>query len=488
MMLLLALSPILLLVILLGFLQWSFVRSAPVVFVYTAVLAFVAWGLTGSAFISATMKGLLLATDILIIVFGAIFFVTFLRQTGALGQMEDELKALSPDRQLQAVLLAWPFGSFIEGVSGFGTAGAILAPFLVGIGFRPLTAMVIVLAANSTAVTFGAVGTPIRVGLAGLYDSELPLLGAMINFLPGLLVPLFILYFVAREEKVGRWTSFKQGLSFALIAGPAFLVPYVIFSRFGPDYPSVLGGAVALVVCIAFLARRSKTGRLTLLLKAFRPYLILLVLLVAGKVIFDPFNLRLDLGNGIGHAVRAFNPGLAFLTVIIFLSFRQGIGLSGLAQMGHEAITPLKKAFLSIFFIGSVTYLMVVTGNIDEGPGMLRTISTSLIGPALPWYSAFIGAFGSFLAGSATVSNLLFGQVQFEAAQNLDLSISLILALQITGAAAGNMVALPNILAVQAAVGEIGKERQVLGKLLLPCVIYLMAATMVALIWSRYFL
>jgi lactate permease len=484
MMLLLALSPILLLVILLGFLQWSFVRSAPVVFVFTTLLAFFFWNLTGSAFFSATLKGLLLATDILLIVFGAIFFVTFLRQTGSLRQMEVELKALSPERQIQAILLAWPFGSFIEGVSGFGTAGAILAPFLVGVGFRPLTAMIVVLAANSTAVTFGAVGTPIRVGLAGLYDSELPFQGAIINFLPGLLVPLFILYFVAMEEKAQRWAYIKKGLAFALVAGPAFLIPYVIFSRFGPDYPSVLGGAVALVVCIAFLARRSESLRMGLLLKAFSPYLVLLILLVAGKIIFDQFSFRLDLGNGITHALRAFNPGMAFLTVIVFLASRQGIGLTALVRMGHEVVTPLKKAFLSIFFIGSVTYLMVVTGGSSEAPGMLRTISSSLIGPALPWYSAFIGAFGSFLAGSATVSNLLFGQVQFEAAQNLGLSVSLIMALQITGAAAGNMVALPNILAVQAAVGEIGKERQVLGRLLLPCVIYLVVATIAAWIMS----
>jgi lactate permease len=486
-MFLLALSPILLLVILLAVVKCSLMRSALVVFFYTAIIAYAAWSLTGGAFFSAVMKGFLLATDILLIVFGAIFFVTFLRQTGALKKIEAELRALSADRQLQAILLAWPFGSFIEGISGFGTAGVILAPFLVGIGFRPVISMVIVLVANSTAVTFGAVGTPIIVGLAGLYTDELPFLGALINVVPGLLVPFFILFFVVMENEQERWSSFKKGLPFAALAGPAFLIPYVAFSRFGADYPSVLGGAFALVLCIGFMTFRSgaKVRSLANLARAFSPYIVLLILLVLGKFAFEGLNLQLDLGNGISHTIRAFNPGLAFLTVIIFLSIKRAIHFPSLVSMGKEAIFPLKKAFFSIFFIGSMTYIMVVTGTAGEDMGILGTISTSIIGPALPFYSAFIGAFGSFLAGSATVSNLLFGQVQAEAAQMLGLDVKMILALQLTGAAAGNMVALPNILAVQAAVGEVGKERQVLSNLILPCLIYLIVATMVGVLLSR---
>jgi lactate permease len=471
---LLAASPLILLILLIFGLRWTLVRSGPVVFMFTAFIAFWGWNLSGGELISASFKGFLLSLDIVLIVFGAILFVLFLRQTGALNKVEAALERLSPLKEHQAILLAWPFGSFIEGISGFGTSGAILAPFLVGIGFKPLTSMLIVLVANSTAVTFGAVGTPVRVGLAGLINSDFSSLAATINFLPGLLIPFFILGFAVQERETERWKHYKHSMPFALFAGLSFLLPYVFFARFGSDYPSLLGGAMSLPLCCLYLTRA--WSKLKLLLMAFAPYIFLIVTLVVGKKAFEDFNYVVNLGSGLQHTVRTFNPGFAFLTVMLVLNVRYAQPLSSFSTLAKTASSSLIKAFASIFFFGSITYVLVVSG-------MIKMLAQNLTGPKLPFYSAFIGAFGSFLAGSATVSNLLFGGLQQQAALEVGLGVSTILALQLTGAAAGNMIALPNILAVQAAVREEGMERVGLMKLVLPCVAYIVCATLAVFIF-----
>lgn len=489
----LAASPVVLLILLLLVLKQPFSRTAPIVFVFTAILATTAWDLPLSFMMSATLKGLLLALDIMVIVFGAIYFVAFLKERGTLFSMQEELKTLSPDHRIQSILLAWLLGNFIEGVSGFGTAGAVVAPFLVGIGFRPLTSIVVALTANSTAVTFGAVGTPIRIGIGDLITAELPFLTSLINFLPGLLIPFFILFFVVKERPSDKWEAFKKGSPWALFAGLLFLVPYLFFSRFDFHYPTILGGMIGLSIAIIALASGyfsfSKVGpkaNLKRFALTFSPYVVLLFLLILGKFVFSKYSMKLDLGNGLVHNIQSFNPGFAFITVILLLSFWGKKSMSDVITLGAETLGPLKKAFSSIFFISSMTYTMVVTGNMASAEGMLEVISTTLIGPLLPFYAAFIGAFGAFLAGSATVSNLLFSDIQASAAVRLGLNTSLILALQLTGAAAGNMIALPNILAVQASVGEENKENQALSILMIPCLTYLLVATVVAFIIAPF--
>lgn len=481
-----AISPILLLITLLLFMKWNLTKAAPLVFFYTVVLTVLFWDLPYQAVLSAVLKSTFLSFEILIIVFGAIFFVAFLKHIGTLASMQSQLSKLSSDYRIQGILLAWLLGSFIEGISGFGTAGAIVAPFLVSIGLKPLTTIFIALAANCTAVTFGAVGTPVRIGLADYIGVDFIFTAAAINFLTGFFVPLLILFFVVKEHYSDRLKSYKEGLPWALFSGAVFLIPYLFFSRYGANYPSILGGAVGLCCAVLFLVRKSETN-LWSLVKTFSPYGYLLILLIFGKI-FLTFNYKLPLGNGISHNIQLFNPGLGFITVIIFISLFKRIGGKELIAIGKEIIGPLKKAFLSIFFISSITYLFVVTGTSQHSyQGILQIISQTLIGPHLPYYSAFIGAFGSFLAGSATVSNLLFGQIQTEAAHSLGISLPLILSLQLTGAAAGNMIALPNILAVQAAVGEENCEREVLFTLLWPCLAYLLLSTFFALLISGGF-
>jgi lactate permease len=487
---LLAASPVLLLIALLLILRWPLLKAAPTTFVYTAIIAVGAWGLPATYLGSALLKGFLLTLDIGLIVFGAIFFLGYLRQMGALVRMEKELLALTSDRRLQAILLAWPFGGFIEGVSGFGTPAVIVAPLLVGIGFGPLTAILVALVANSTAVAFGAVGTPIRIGFSGLETSGVAFHSALINLVAGLSVPLMILALVTKSESGSRVGSFISLLPWTLFAGFAFLIPYTLLSMVGYEFPSIFGGAIGLVVTIAslrfgFLVPSAGNSNIKAMIRAFAPYILLLGLLILGKFAFISQQVSLNLGGGLSHSVQFFNPGFAFLTTALLMTLYLKRPIRELVGLAGSTMTPLRKAVVSIFFITSFTYTMIATGSHDpDRAGILQSLADMIVTPALPYYSSFIGAFGAFLAGSATVSNLLFGSMQAIAAESIGFPVSWILALQLVGAGAGNMIALPNLLAVQAAVGLEAREPELLLRLITPCLIYLVLATLAGAVFS----
>lgn len=452
----LALTPIFLLIVLLFGLKWPLTKASPSIFIYTLVLTWFKWDISVSHLFGILMKAGLLTFDMMLIIFGAIFFLAYLRKASLINPMQSKLAELSQDKRVQVLLLAWLFGSFLEGIAGFGTPAAIVAPLLVSLGFLPIKAVLLSLLANSTAVTFGAVGTAIRVGFASLDITGVAIKAAFINLWLGWIVPVMMLAVVS-----DNWQHFKKGLIWAFAAALVFLIPYSLSAQLGFEFPSIFGGAVGLLVAIFYL-KPKQTSTLSLV-QVFSPYLFLIGILVIGKWIFINFNIRLSLGADLSHNLSLFNPGFAFLTVILILNHKKTLMLRPLIL---GSLLPLRGVAVSLFFTCALSYLLITSG-------LLETLSNVIVSSYLPFYAAAIGAFGAFLAGSATVSNLLFGQMQFLAASKQAIDSSLILALQLVGAGAGNMIALANILAVQAAVGMQGEEAKILKRLILPCLIYL---------------
>jgi len=500
MLLLAASSPILLLVLALLVFRKPLVIVAPAVYVWTAIIAAALWGLPAEYLFSGVLKGSLIALEIIIIVLGAIWFVSFLRHTRVIQIIEASLSRISPDRRIQAVVITWLFGSFIEGSAGFGTPAAIVAPLMVAIGFPALLTVTVALVANSTSVTFGAVGTPIKIGFAELDTEGVGILAANINFFAGLLVPLMVLALVVCSRRDRRLASFFECLPWALFAGLAFVAPYALLARIGNEFPSLVGGAVGLIIVAitvrySFLVPRhcwrfesdgpfdagnssSKT------LPAILPYFTMLGLLFVGRYIFGDLKLDFYLPGAVPHSLRIFNPGFAFITALLLLSAFSPGTLPALGSSLSVASKALLRPFVSIFFITALVQTMLLSEmpSSQSEAGMLQIIVATFRTEHLPWLSATIGAFGSFLAGSATVSNLLFGPIQEAMARELNLDITLILALQLVGAGIGNMIALSNILAVQATVGLSGYEGRILARTLLPCLVYLLLATFLTIL------
>ena len=162
---LLSLLPIVVVGVLLVGLRWPASRAMPVSYLTAAGLALGVWKVPLLQVTAATFKGLIVAASLLFIIFGAILLLNTLQESGALATIRHGLTHVTADRRIQVIVIAWLFGSFIEGAAGFGTPAAVAVPLLVGLGFPGMAAVTAGMIIQSTPVSFGAVGTPILVGV-----------------------------------------------------------------------------------------------------------------------------------------------------------------------------------------------------------------------------------------------------------------------------------------------------------------------------------
>lgn len=449
-----------------------------------------------SQIVGSSLKGLFVAIDISIIIFGAIFFLEFLKRTKLLNSITAHLEHISPDRRIQVIILVWFLGSFIEGTAGFGTPAAIVAPLLVGMGFPAITAVVLALIGDSTAVAFGAVGTPIRVGLSGLPISGVVHNVALVNAISGLLVPLFLVgvlifsdrYLDSKEKK----NYFFEVVPFALWAGFVLLVPYYLTSFIGQEFPSLFGSLIGLALIIfttrkGFLVPvnvwriRERKHDVNFSFKALSPYVILIGLLVLGKFFLPSFPLVLV--EGISHSFNLFNPGFIFVLTILLVAFLFRFSWSTVSESAIDALSKLLYPFISILFITGFVQMMIYTGQNSSGlASMVDVIAGIFKSQLLVFFAPFIGAFGAFIAGSATVSTILFGPFLYTASLDLGLSVAALLALQVVGAGVGNMIALTNIVAAEATVKIHGYEHEILLRTIVPCLVYLLVVALIGFI------
>ncbi|WP_163647635.1 L-lactate permease [Modicisalibacter sp. 'Wilcox'] len=268
---LLAFLPLLLAGILLIGFRLPARTAMPVVFVVTALIGLFAWNMTFTRVLASTFQGLILTVAILWIIFGAILLLNTLKHSGGIAAIRNGFSGVSPDRRVQAIIVAWLFGCFIEGASGFGTPAAVAAPLMVALGFPALGAVVVGMMIQSTPVSFGAVGTPIVVGVTGglhksgiseqlaangsswdhyyhLITSEVAITHGIIGlFMPLILVTIMVRFFGANR-------SWREGLAiapFALFAGVCFVVPYMLAGvLLGPEFPSMIGAMVGLAIVV----------------------------------------------------------------------------------------------------------------------------------------------------------------------------------------------------------------------------------------------
>jgi lactate permease len=271
---LVAISPLVAVFVLLVFRRWPAKKTMPVAYVMMLVLALTYWRVRPWQVAAASIQGLVIAGTLLYIIWGALLLLFVLKHSGAVAVIRDGFRSISPDRRVQAIIVAWTFGAFIEGAAGFGTPAAVAGPLLVILGFPPMAAVVAALTIQSTPVSFGAVGTPIRIGVAtGLEHQEkvsqflthsrtvegfdqlllhVAARVAIVHALIGVLIPLFVVCLLTRFFGANR--SWREGLGawkFALFAGLVFTVPYALIGVYhGPMFPSLLGGLIALAATV----------------------------------------------------------------------------------------------------------------------------------------------------------------------------------------------------------------------------------------------
>lgn len=543
----LALLPIATMFLLLVVLERSAKLSMFVAYLVTVATALLVWGTDLNKVLGATANGAITAISLLYIIFGAILLLFTLEESGGIRSIRSGFTSISPDRRVQAIIIAWLFGSLIEGASGFGTPAAIAAPLLVAIGFPAMAAVLVTLIIQSTPVSFGAVGTPILVGVnTGLsgqeivestiapmaysdYLLEIAVKVATIHGLVGFLIPLILVGMLTRFFGSNR--SFIEGFriwKFALFAGLAFTIPYwIIANILGPEFPSLLGGIIGLLIVVpaaraGFLMPKEVfdfpprtqwddawVGKLDdledhhasrpvmPLLKAWAPYLLVVALLVLTRAVgpvkawltSPEVTLALDnlFSSGINARVQVlYLPGTVLILASIFTFFLHG--MSGrdygraLRSSGSTMIAAAPALLLAVPMVQ--VFINSASDSLASMPIVLAEGVSSAVGQAWPMFAPLIGAMGAFVAGSNTVSNMMFSLFQFSTAEQIGLGAAgagTVVALQAIGGAAGNMICVHNVVAASATVGLVNREGEIIRMTLIPMTYYIVQGGFIGL-------
>jgi len=556
----LSLMPIAVVALFLVVLRWPASKAMPISYVTAAGLALVVWRVPALKVAAASINGLVIAASLLYIIFGAILLLNTLEQSGAIWRIRRGLTDITPDRRIQVIIIAWLFGSFIEGSAGFGTPAAVAVPLLVGLGFPAMAAVVAGMIIQSTPVSFGAVGTPILVGVStGLsadpsvaqfaadagyaqWPSFLAMIGlkvAMLHAAAGTLVPLFVLGIMTRF--FGGRRSFAEGLAvwpFALLAAFSMTVPYLLVAwLLGPEFPSMFGGLCGLAIMVtaakagflmpkagevwdfeerdrwdpewvgAFdLTAAPAENRELPAWKAWCPYLLVGALLVLTRLTSVPFtdvplplnawlhSVKFELTDLFGTEIDAkleplYLPGTVFVFVSLVTFFLHGMRPAAYwTAWRHSGRTLIAASTALVFTVPMVQVFINSNGgaaDYDKMPIVLADGMAALAGDAWPLFAPFVGGMGAFVAGSNTISNMMFSLFQFGVGQRIGVDPTWIVALQAVGGAAGNMICVHNVVAASAVVGLLGREGAVIRKTLIPFTYYalLPGALGYAIVW-----
>jgi lactate permease len=513
---LIAIAPLILLITTIVLFRWPAYIAALITSALTLIGAYFLWGVPLITITAGITRGALVTVEIILIIFGALLLLKLLEQAGVISHIERVLSHVSPDKRIQSLLIAWFFVAFIEGAAGFGTPAALAAPLLVSLGFHPITAVLVCLIGDSVPVTYGAVGLPITLGIFGGLTAEqqaayggslIPdvtfytvLLHVLISsFIPVLIVTLTSLY----EHRTLRGIFPFVGV--AVGAGLCLTIPmYLIGTLLGPEFPALLGSGIGLCLFIplVYLVKRylpapahtnTKTAHSTkkvspaehkqrnahitagMIARIFAPYAVVSILLILTRL--NVFGLRdfteqlsLRFPELFGTEVSAslnilYSPGISFLAACVFAVFLYRLSRKDAAQAVQTSLKRIVLPGITVFCILTVVQIFIYSGtNTFDYPSMPVQVAQQLsaFGTAYPVFAPFVGVVGAFIAGSATVSNLLFSELQTQTAVNIGLPIVVILALQAMGSSIGNMVAVHNVVAASATVNATNQEYKIL--------------------------
>ncbi|HMH24827.1 MAG TPA: lactate permease LctP family transporter [Puia sp.] len=422
------------------------------------------------------------------IVIPAVFLFNITVKSGQFAIIKHFMASITSDRRIQALLIAFSFGSFLEGTAGFGAPVAITAAMLVGLGFNPLYAAGICLIANTAPVAFGSIGIPITVASQVTAIPEMAISQMVGRTLPVLSVflPFYLVNLMAGIKRTREvWPAVVvSGVSFAFIQ-------WVTSNYLGPALPDVLAGIGSIACLIVFLRfwkpktiwrfpdeaapvidpdLRYSTGQI---IKALSPFIILTIMIIIWglapvKEFLNNTGLLQFQVPGLHNAIRDQNGGLlahiyklnylsaagtaimlsALIALpVIGLSFREGAGvlLATLRQLKYPVITIASVlAFAWLFNDSGITLTLA--------KGLANT------GPLFPFFAPVLGWLGVFITGSDTSANALFGKLQSATATSIGVDPVVTVAANVSGGVIGKMISPQSIAVAAAAGGLVGKE------------------------------
>lgn len=542
--------PIIFTVVVMAGFNWPAKRALPVAWLICAVFALAFWKMPIIGVAAYTVYGFLSALDVLFIIFGAILIMNTLKRSGGMAVIKAGFMSVSPDPRVQAIIVGFIFSAFIEGAAGFGTPAALAAPLLISLGFPPLCAAMVALIYNSVPVAYGAVGTPTNMTYSlvadnvSQYGESYKLAITKWVAIPSAIVCPIIMFIVVfmmckmySKDKASSTKAAIEMIPYCLFAGIVFDIPYLLVaSTLGPEFPSLIGAIVALVVVIVCTRKglfvpKSKfefpakedwdaSWKATVdvpedngdpskmsLVRAWIPYALIALSLVLTHAIPSlkaaVRGVTVSINNLLGVNGADFmqgntldwswlwlnNPGiLPFIVVAILTIFIHGMKGSEFVEAVKDTGKQVYGAAIALFFgvamVQLFRYTNMNTSGMESMLSIMAQAMADIAGKAYIVIAPFIGILGAFISGSATVSCTLFSALQFQTATLIDINPIFICALQTIGGAVGNMICINNIVAACATCGTIGSEGKLIKTDVIPCVIYTIIVLIVVIaVW-----
>jgi L-lactate transport len=417
------------------------------------------------------------------IIFTAMLLYRVTVETGQFEIIKDSIGGLTGDSRLQALLIAFAFGAFLEGASGFGTPVAVAAAMLTGLGFAPFYAASICLLANTAPVAFGAIGTPL-ITLQAV--TKLPMMDLSAN-VGRICAPLSLIVPTYLVAVMGGWTAVQSVFPAAILCGITFAgTQFLVSSFLGPQLTDIAGSLVALVSLVGLLkvwkpagapaAPKSKyTGGQVLM--AWSPYIFLIICVLLWQVpqvksVLDMITFRFGwpgLHNLVQRMPPAYNAASPYDAMYNF-NMGSASGSAGLAAAIIAALVFRVSPGKFFLWIGqtmrqlmfpTITVASVLTlAYVMNYSGATATLGLTFAatGVIFPFFSSLLGWVAVFLTGSDTSANALFGSLQVVTAQKLGLNPALMAAANSSGGVMGKMISLQSVAVAAAATGMTAAE------------------------------
>ncbi|MFC2007676.1 L-lactate permease [Chloroflexota bacterium] len=492
-------------------LKWSAPRSGAAAWIAALLAAWLFFGADISTLGIASAKGLSLSFFVLLIIWASVFMYNLIERLDGIGVIGRSIAGLVRPRIGQALLLAWAFAGFIQGIAGFGVPVAIVAPLMLMVGFSPLIAAAAVLVGHSWAVTFGSMGS-------SYYTIQL------VSGIPGATIGptmaiLFALPIVATgfgvAVIVGGWRSARNSALAIIIIGITvaffvWLMASMGVAQIASIVPGLVGCGLVWLLCKTRLFGDEAGKKETSLLQnsdgnmsfhvAFLPYYLLILLTVISQIpVIKEAASQLHVGidypgikTSLGYVVEPVKdyarikllnhpaPLILLATFLTFLFFRTTHRWKDGAAV-NALKTTVRQCVPTTIGIATMVMMALIMANVGMTEVLAHGVAR-VTGVVFPIFSPYIGVLGCFMTGSNTNSNVMFGALQVETAVSLGISPLIIASIQSIGGSLGSAIAPAKVLIGSSLVGLNGREHEVMRKALPYCLVIVFLVGLEALL------
>ena len=481
----LSLLPIIWLIVALTGLKMAGHKACVGALIITIVESLFLWKMPAVDCATSALEGFASALwPIILVIIAAIFTYNLSLKTGAMDVIKQMLTGVSADKRVLVLLIGWCFGGFMEGMAGFGTAIAIPASMLAGMGMDPITACLVCMLANAFPTAFGSVGIP-TVTLANVTGLDaVPLaFTTVVQMVPFMILVPFLMVIVGG----GGVKALKGMVGITLVSGVTFVVPQLIVAKFtGPELAVIVGCVVSLG-CTILMARARKGKEVPAeynmsagasaqaidghkALVSWLPFILIFVLLLATSKLVPPVNsalagfsssIKISTSANAGNASFSWinTPGIWIFVAAIIGGFVQKATPKMMLDTLAATVKQMSKTIVTIMSVLAVAKIMTYCGMIND----MAVFFVSITGSFYPFVAPIIAALGAFITGSGTSTEVLLGSLQTAAADQIGASQFWLAAANSTGAGIGKILSPQCIATAAAAVDLVGQDSKLLG-------------------------